>query len=49
MQQEVRSLIYFWQFIHPPSLMFLNSFFHLIFSGLEQDVTESQVYAQMFS
>ena len=29
--QEVRSIIYFWQFIHPPSLMFLNSFFHLIF------------------
>ena len=29
--QEVRSIIYFWQFIHPPSLTFLNSFFHLIF------------------
>ena len=29
--QEVRSIIYFRQFIHPPSLMFLNSFFHLIF------------------
>ena len=28
---EVRSIIYFWQFIHPPCLMFLNSFFHLIF------------------
>ena len=31
MLQEVRSVIYLWQFIHPPSLMFLNSFFHLIF------------------
>ena len=30
MLQEVRSIIYFRQFIHPPSLMFLNSF-HLIF------------------
>ena len=29
--QEVRSIIYFRQFFHPPSLMFLNSFFHLIF------------------
>ena len=29
--QEVRSIIYFRQFIHPLSLMFLNSFFHLIF------------------
>ena len=29
--QEVRSIICFRQFIHPPSLMFLNSFFHLIF------------------
>ena len=29
--QEVRSIIYFRQFIHPPSLMFLNSFFRLIF------------------
>ena len=31
MLQEVRSIIYFRKFIHPPSLMFLNSFFHLIF------------------
>ena len=29
--QEVRSIICFRQFIHPPSLMFLNSFFHPIF------------------
>ena len=29
--QEVRSIIYFWQFIQYPSLTFLNSFFHLIF------------------
>ena len=29
--QEVRFNIYFRQFIHPPSLMFLNFFFHLIF------------------
>ena len=29
--QEVRFIIYFQQFIHPLSLMFLNSFFHLIF------------------
>ena len=29
--QEVRSIICFRQFIHPPSLIFLNSFFHLIF------------------
>ena len=29
--QEVRSTIYFRQFIHLPSLMFLNSFLHLIF------------------
>ena len=29
--QEVRSIIYFRQFFHPPSVMFLNSFFHLIF------------------
>ena len=29
--QGVRSIIYFWKFIHSPSLMFLNSFFHLIF------------------
>ena len=31
MLQEVRSIIYFWQFIHPLFLMFLNSFFHFIF------------------
>ena len=30
---EVKSIIYFRQFIHPPSLMFLNSLFHLIFFG----------------
>ena len=29
--QEVRSIIYFRQFIDPPSLMFLNFFLHLIF------------------
>ena len=29
--QEVKSIIYFWQYIHPLSLMFFNSFFHLIF------------------
>ena len=29
--QKVRSIICFQQFIHPHSLMFLNSFFHLIF------------------
>ena len=29
--QEVKSIIYFWQYIHTLSLMFLNSFFHLIF------------------
>ena len=29
--QQVRSIIYFWHFIHPLPLMFLNSFFHLIF------------------
>ena len=29
--QEVRSVIYFKQFIHPLSLMFLNSSFHFIF------------------
>ena len=29
--QEVRSIIYFRQFFHPSSLMFLNSFFHIIF------------------
>ena len=31
MLQEVRSFIYFRQFVHAPSLMFLNCFFHLIF------------------
>ena len=31
MLQEVRSVIYFRQFVHAPSLMFLNSFFHFIF------------------
>ena len=29
--QEVRTIIHFRQFTHPTSLMFLNSFFHLIF------------------
>ena len=29
--QEVRSIIYFRQFINPPSLMFLNALFHSIF------------------
>ena len=29
--QKVRSIIYFRQFIHPPSLKLLNSFFHHIF------------------
>ena len=29
--QEVRSIICFRQFIHPPFLIFLNSFFHFIF------------------
>ena len=29
--QEVRSITYFRQFIYPPSLMFLNAFFHLLF------------------
>ena len=30
--QEVRPTIYFQLLIHPPSLMFLNSFFHITFS-----------------
>ena len=47
--QEVRSIIYFRQFIYPPSLMFLNAFFHLYFPGLQQDATESRIHAQMFS
>ena len=29
--QEVRSITHFQQYIYSPSLMFLNSFFHLIF------------------
>ena len=47
--QEVKSIIYFRQFIHPPSLMFLNSFFHLIFFRSRKDATESRIHAQMFS
>ena len=47
--QEVRSIIYFRQFIHPLSLMFLNSFFHLIFFRSRKDATESRIHAQMSS
>ena len=46
---EVRSIIYFRQFIHPPCLMFLILSSILYFSGLEQNATESWVHAQMFS
>ena len=49
MLQEVRSITYVRQLIHLLSLMFLNSFFRLIFFRSRKDATESRIHAQMFS